>query len=81
MVYNLNSFESVGQSSTWNIDSEVVEKLKNFSLSTVETEGIQLEEGDVKIGVEEGSRSLLGKVFGDKQANFIGVKISLLKLW
>lgn len=63
------------------MDLELVEKLKSFSLSSVETGRIQLGEGDVKIGVEEGSRSLLGKVYGDKCANFIGVKSSLLKLW
>lgn len=59
----------------------MVEKLKTFSLSTVETKGIQLEDGDVQIGVEEGHRSLIGKVYGDKKANFTGVKSSLMKLW
>lgn len=36
---------------------------------------------DVKIGVEEGNRNLIGKVYGDKKANFLGVKSSLMKLW
>lgn len=63
------------------MDLEVLEKLQNFTLSGVETQGIDLDEGDVKIGMAEGNRSLIGKVYGEKRANFLGIKSSMLKLW
>lgn len=51
------------------MDLEVVEKLRKFSPSTVKTTGVHLEDKDVKIGVEEGAKSLIGKVYGDKRNN------------
>lgn len=63
------------------MESEVVELLKNFSLSRIEHQDVELENTDVKIGAEEGRRSLIGRVFGDKKANYLGVKSSMLKLW
>lgn len=36
---------------------------------------------DVFIGLEEDSRSLIGKIFGEKRANFQGVKNAMMKLW
>lgn len=58
-----------------------MEFLKTFSLSRVETQGIELVEADIKMGMEEGKRSLIGKVYEDKRANFQGVKSSMMKLW
>lgn len=55
--------------------------LKAFSLSEVETQGTELLENDISIGIEEGSRSLIGKVSGDKRSNFLGMKRAMMKLW
>lgn len=35
----------------------------------------------MKIGAEEGRRSLIRRVFEDKKANYLGVESSMLKLW
>lgn len=51
-------------------ETEVLELLKTFSLSRVKTQGIELVDADIKIGVEESRRSLIGKVFRDKKAYF-----------
>lgn len=60
---------------------KLLEKLQTFSLALAEMQGIDLEDEDIKIRTEEGNRSLLGKVYKDKRANFVGVKSSMLKLW
>lgn len=63
------------------MESKVLERFKSFSLSKDETKGVDLEEDDVKIRVEEGLRRLIGRVFGDKKANFLGLKNVFMKLW
>lgn len=63
------------------MDAEVLEGLKMFALSGLEDQGVELGDEDVHIGVEEGQRSLIGKVFGEKRANFLGIKNTMLKLW
>lgn len=35
---------------------------------------MELSEGDISIGMEEGRRSLIGNIFGEKRTNFLGVK-------
>lgn len=42
---------------------------------------MRLEEEDVKIGVEKGTRSLIGRVFGEKKSNFLVMNNSMMKLW
>lgn len=59
----------------------MVERLKAFSLSKEETLGVDLREEDIQVGVEEGKRSLIGRVFGDKKANFLGLRTAFMKLW
>lgn len=56
-------------------------RLKSFSLSAKETQGVDLLEADVCGGLEEESRSLIGKIFGEKRTNFWGVKSAMMKLW
>lgn len=61
--------------------SDVLARLKSFSLSNEKSAGVELMESDVSIGLEEGNRSLVGKVFGEKRANFVGVRNTVMKLW
>lgn len=49
-----------------------MERLKVFSLSKIETLGIDQKEKDIQVGVEEGMHSLIGRVFGDKKSQFSG---------
>lgn len=63
------------------MESDVLERLKSFSLSSREADGVEILEEDVSIGLEEGQRSLIGKIFGEKKANFVGVKGAMTKLW
>lgn len=62
------------------IESEILERLKAFSLSQIKNTGVELVEEDVKLGVEAGRKSLVGKVFGDKKTNFLGVNNSMMRL-
>lgn len=59
----------------------MLDRFNTFSLSKDETAGVDLEEADVQTRVEEGLRSLIDKIFGDKKANFLGLKNTFLKLW
>lgn len=52
------------------MEFEVLSRLKNFSLSSLETAGVELGDADVCVGIEEGSRSLIGKNFGEKRPTF-----------
>ena len=47
---------------------------KKFDLSETELEGIDLSSEDIKKGVQDCSGSLVGKLIGEKVANFTGVK-------
>lgn len=42
---------------------------------------MELQDGDVSLGMEEAGRSLIGKVFGEKKANLVGVRSTMMKLW
>lgn len=63
------------------MDPEVMARFNSFSLSEKEAEDVNLLEADMCIGLEEGNRSLIGKIFGEKKANFQGVKNAMMKLW
>lgn len=56
----------------------MLSRFKNFSLSTKETQGVDLLDKNISIGLEEGRRSLIGKIFGEKRINFIGVKNAIM---
>lgn len=63
------------------MESEMLARFKSFSLSTKETLGVELVEEDISIGMEEAWRSLIGKVFGEKRANFVGLRSAMMKFW
>lgn len=63
------------------MESEVLSRLKGFSLSAAESTRLELEKNDVCVGLEEGERSLVGRIFGEKRANFVGVRNTMMKLW
>lgn len=67
--------------STSELDSEVMARFNSFTLSEKEAEDVNLLETDVCIGVEVGNRSLIGRLFGEKRANFQGIKNVMMKLW
>lgn len=77
----LNSCEAVLKDQLANMKAEVLDQLASFSLSQIEGTGVELVTKDVNIGLEEGNKSLLGRVFGEKKANLVGVKSSLMKIW
>lgn len=62
------------------MELDVRTRLQSFSLSSEETRGVEMLEEDVCIGLEEGQSSLIGKIFGDKKANFVEVKGLMMKL-
>lgn len=55
------------------MESDVLARLKSFSLSAIKMQGVKLLDKDICIGMEEGRRSLKGKVFG--------VKSAMMKFW
>lgn len=59
----------------------MLERFNLFTLSNDETQGVELQEEDIKLRAEEGARSLIGRIFGDKKANFLGLKNAFMKLW
>lgn len=63
------------------MELEILERLNRFQLGETEEGGFQLDSADVATSIEESSRSLIGKVFGDKRANFTGLKNMLGALW
>lgn len=54
------------------MESEVLTRLNNFFLSSAETREVELSENDISIGIEEGMRSLICKIFGERRTNFCG---------
>lgn len=60
---------------------EMVNRFSKFQLLEKEDEGIQLNKVDIAQSAEECNRSLLGKVWGKKAANFTGLKSTLNQLW
>lgn len=59
----------------------MVARFKAFSLSHREMAAVQLGVEDVIVGMDEVGRSLIGKVFGDKRSNFVGMRNVMMKLW
>lgn len=54
------------------MESDLTDKLAAFSLSQLEDLGVKLDTTDVSIGYEEGSRSLIGKVFWGQECQLFG---------
>lgn len=63
------------------MESEVLARFQAFELSSKEMPGVDQQEGDVCLGMEEAGRSLIGKVFEDKKTNLVGVRSNMMKLW
>lgn len=42
---------------------------------------MELHENDTKIGYEEGGRSLIEKIIGERKSNFSGVRNATTKRW
>lgn len=63
------------------MDQEILQRLQRFQLKEEEKEGFQLDPDDIKGSEEECSRSLVGKVFGEKVANFTGLRNMFSTLW
>lgn len=49
-------------------------KIQQFRLVEEEAGGIELAEDDIEISKNECERSLVGKIFGDRKVNFVGLK-------
>lgn len=58
-----------------------MKRLRRFQLSIEKVVGIEIEEVDVKNSKEECSRSLVGKVYGDKRVNFVGLRNTIWVIW
>lgn len=63
------------------MENDIVNRLQSFNLLEEGAKGFQLEPSDIQISHEECKRSLVGKVFGDKKANFTGLKNTLNGIW
>nr|XP_027083817.1 uncharacterized protein LOC113706127 [Coffea arabica] len=60
---------------------ELEEVLKKFALSNLEQNGAWLEMDDIDIGITECKNSIIGKIRGEKVANFTGVKNFVTAAW
>lgn len=63
------------------MDSSVLHQFERFQLGAEEDSSFHLEAADVQLSSDECNRSLVGKIFGDKVANFSGLKNTLAILW
>ena len=55
--------------------------LRRFNLSEEERDGVRLEKEEVAKGVLECNMSLIGRVWGDKQANIGGLRSFVNNMW
>ncbi|KAL3511205.1 hypothetical protein ACH5RR_030606 [Cinchona calisaya] len=60
---------------------ELGEILQRFSLFAEELSGTDLHQGELQKGIVACQESLIGKIIGDKQANFVGVKNFATQVW
>lgn len=65
----------------YTMEDEVLNSFSKFRLVVQEEEGIALDRKNVRKCEEECERSLLGKIWGVKLANFTGLKNTLSLLW
>lgn len=54
------------------MELEILERRQRFKLKEKEKGGFHLDNEDVVTSIEECRRSLIGKLYGDKWANFTG---------
>ncbi|CAA0818221.1 Unknown protein, partial [Striga hermonthica] len=62
-------------------EEDLSEQLREFSLSNKEATFIDIAQTDIKLSAEECSRSLFGKIVGDRAASWIGVKRTMTNIW
>lgn len=60
---------------------EMVSKFSRFKLKGKEEEGVDLDQKDVRMSKEECTGSLMGRIWGEKSANFTGIKSTFGQLW
>lgn len=58
-----------------------MDRLQSFHLSVEEGVGIELEEKDVAFSTDECGRCLVGKIFGEKRVNFVGLRNTMTSIW
>lgn len=63
------------------MESDVLERLQSFSLLSKETQGVKLAKDDVSGGMEEAQQSIIGKIYGEKKANLVRIRSTIMKLW
>lgn len=59
------------------MDSVLLSKLQKFKLRDEEESGVRFSRSDVQSSTEECSRCLIGKIYGEKVANFARLKNTL----
>lgn len=63
------------------MEDDMVNKFSKFKLIPQEADGVEIVVTDVEQRQDECERSLLGRVWGNKTANFIGLRNTLTPLW
>lgn len=63
------------------METDLLNKVQSFHLLSAEENGFKLTEDDIQLSSEKCSRSLIGKLYGEKMANFTGLKNTLSLLW
>ncbi|KAK6148447.1 hypothetical protein DH2020_019359 [Rehmannia glutinosa] len=61
--------------------ADLESKLRSFSLSDSEKSELVIVESDISSSLEECQRSLFGRIFGSKRANFFGLKTTFSNIW
>lgn len=63
------------------MDLSVLQRFSNFKLVTKEEKGLFLDQKDIQSNREECSRSLIGKIYREKLANYTGIRNTLATMW
>lgn len=63
------------------MDEDLVNQFSKFKLKPQEVNGIDIVVKDIAHRQDECERSLLGKIWGNKTANFTGLRNTLTPLW
>lgn len=63
------------------MDVELVTRFSKFKLKGKEDDGVELETADIPQCKQDCERSLLCQIWGNKSANFTGLKNTLRLLW
>lgn len=47
----------------------------------MKNQGVELIEEDVRVGLRKAERGLIGRIFGEKKANLVVVRSTMMKIW